>query len=241
MGFLLTSPIPQDPHYHAFADSRRFFGIVNFWNVTSNLPFLLVGAWGLAIVRRHSRQVCLQGLEAAYVVFFAGIVFTAFGSGYYHLAPGNETLVWDRLPMTIGFAGLFALVIGEFVSVQFARRLLIPLLAVGVGSVAYWALTEANGIGDLRPYAVVQFLPMLLIPAILFMYRPAIGAKKYYWIMLLFYLLAKVFENFDAAIFAAGHLVSGHTLKHFFASLTPAVFLYALSLRHQAQVGSTDE
>lgn len=241
VGFLLSSPIPQDPNYHAFVDSRRFFGIVNFWNVTSNLPFLVFGAWGLAIVRRYSRQVCLQGLEAAYVVFFAGIVLTAFGSGYYHLAPGNETLVWDRLPMTIGFAGLFAIVTGEFVSVEVARRLLVPLLAVGVGSVAYWALTEARGVGDLRPYAVVQFLPMLLIPAILFMYRPAIGAKKYFWIMLLFYVFAKVFENFDAAIYAAGHLVSGHTLKHLFASLTPAAFLYALSVRHQVQDTSAHE
>lgn len=241
MGFLLTSPIPQDPNYHAFADSRGFFGIVNFWNVTSNLPFLVVGTWGLAFVRRHALQVCLQGLEAAYFVFFAGIVLTAFGSGYYHLAPGNETLVWDRLPMTIGFAGLFAIVTGEFVSVQFARRLLIPLLVVGVSSVAYWALTEARGVGDLRPYAVVQFLPMLLIPAILVMYRPAIGARKYFWIMLLFYLLAKVFENFDVAIFAAGHLVSGHSLKHFFASLTPAAFLYALALRRQDRDGSTHE
>ena len=37
-------PLPQDPTYHAFADRRTFFGIPNFWNVCSNLAFVLVGA-----------------------------------------------------------------------------------------------------------------------------------------------------------------------------------------------------
>ena len=42
------SPIPQDPAYHGFADRRTLFGIPNFWNVFSNLPFVLVGAFGLS-------------------------------------------------------------------------------------------------------------------------------------------------------------------------------------------------
>lgn len=231
LAFALSSPIPQDPNYHAFADGREFFGVANFWDVISNIPFLIVGAWGLVIVRRHSLLVCAPGLEIAYTVFFAGIWLTAFGSGYYHLAPGNETLVWDRLPMTIGFAGLFAIVVGEYVSVRVARKAIVLLLVLGISSVVYWAVTEARGAGDLRPYAVMQFLPLLLIPAILVMYRPAIGARKYYWVMLFFYLLAKVFEYLDAEVFAATGMLSGHTLKHVLASLTPATLLYALFVR----------
>jgi hypothetical protein len=166
---------------------------------------------------------------------------TAFGSGYYHLNPANDPLVWDRLPMTIGFAGLFSIIIGEFVSVRAARRILVPLLVIGAASVLYWAFTESNGSGDLRPYAVVQFLPMLLIPVILLIYKPSIGSPKYYWIMMLFYVLAKLFEHFDAAIYDAGQIVSGHTVKHLFAALTPATMLYALTVRRPVHEDLSNE
>jgi len=235
--FALTSPIPQDPGYHLFADGRRLFAVPNYCNVLSNLPFLIVGLWGLSIVTKHSRDVCAPKLAPACQVFFAGILLTAFGSGYYHLEPSNESLVFDRLPMTIGFAGLFSIVTGEFVSMRIGRRLLAPLLLIGVASVIYWAVTESYGIGDLRPYALVQFLPMLLIPIILSVYRSASDATRYFWMMIAFYVLAKICEYFDAEIFALGEVVSGHTLKHLFASLTPATLLYALTRRCLSRPG----
>jgi len=43
----LLPPIAQDPSYHQFADQRTLLGIPNFWNVVSNLPFVLVGTMGL--------------------------------------------------------------------------------------------------------------------------------------------------------------------------------------------------
>lgn len=231
IAFVLSSPYPQDPAYHLFADTRTMLAIDNFWNVMSNLPFLVVGIWGLAFLGRHAGTTCLPGLQSAYVVFFSGIILTAFGSGYYHLAPANDPLVWDRLPMTIGFAGLFSIIIGEFVSVRAARRILIPLLLIGYASVEYWAVTESRGVGDLRPYAVVQFFPMLLILFFLLTRKPVIGASKYYWFMLLFYVLAKVFEQLDAVVYAAAGLLSGHSIKHMFAAMTPATVLYALYRR----------
>ena len=59
------SPIPQDPTYHEFADRRTFFGIPNFWNVFSNLSFVLVGAFGLRMVSRLQPS----SPRSAYVVF----------------------------------------------------------------------------------------------------------------------------------------------------------------------------
>jgi len=233
--FLFTEAVPQDPAYHNFSDTRTLLGIDNFWNVASNLPFLLVGATGLFYVHRHMDAACVPGLEAAYRVFFIGIFLTAFGSGYYHLVPGNDSLVWDRLPMTIGFAGLFSIIVGEFVSIRVARLLLLPLLVVGISSVEYWAWTEARGAGDLRLYAIVQFLPMLLIPVILLSYRPVTGTTRYFWWMFVFYFIAKILEQLDVAIFGIGNIISGHSLKHVAAALTPAVFLYALSLRRHSK------
>jgi len=231
--FLSTSPIPQDPAYHQFADTRTRLNVANFYNVASNVPFLIFGLWGLWYVGRYAASTCLPGMYPAYIVFFSGIFLTAFGSGYYHLAPANGPLVWDRLPMTIGFAGLFSIIIGEFISVRAARRILIPFLLIGYASVEYWAFTELAGAGDLRPYAIVQFLPMLLIPFILVSYKPAIGAAKFFWLMLAFYVLAKIAEQLDAQIYNVSLLISGHSVKHLFAAMTPATMLYALMQRRR--------
>lgn len=238
--YLFSGPIPQDPGYHDFADKRSLFGISNFWNVMSNLPLLVIGAWGVAFVFRN-HDITLPGLETAYIVFFSGVFLTALGSGYYHIAPANEPLVWDRLPMTIGFAGFFSVVVGEFVSPYAGRRLLIPMLLAGILAVEYWAWTEASNIGDLRPYAIVVFLPMLLVLAILFLYQPAIGSARYFWWMILCYALAKASEFLDAQIYAAGALLSGHSLKHLFAALTPALVLYMLRHRRGNSGGAADD
>ena len=84
----------------------------NFWNVVTNLPFLLVGAFGLARLGRLRRPALRTGVQ----VFAAGVALVAFGSAYYHLAPSNATLVWDRLPMTVGFMALFSLIVRDRLS-----------------------------------------------------------------------------------------------------------------------------
>src|SRR5690242_13090880 len=82
---VLVPPIPQDQAYHAFADRRTIFGIPNFGNVISNVPFAGIGIIGLRLV---------HGAPAR--VLFAGVLLTFFGSAYYHLAPSDARLVWDR-------------------------------------------------------------------------------------------------------------------------------------------------
>ena len=179
--FFFVDPIPQDLSYHEFADTRSILSVPNFWNVLSNFPFLLVGGAGFYYSRSRNRPGMMADLHIAYLVFFSGIFMTGFGSAYYHYAPGNETLIWDRLPMTIGFMGLVTIIVGEHISLPAAKRMLIPLLLIGAGSVVFWGITEARGEGDLRPYAIVQFLPMLLIPLILLMYRSVFDSVDFLW------------------------------------------------------------
>lgn len=229
--FFFVDPIPQDPSYHAFADTRPMLGIPNFWNVASNIPFLLVGGAGLYTLASGRSAGMLPDLSPAYAVFFAGIVLTGVGSAYYHYSPTDSTLVWDRLSMTIGFMGLFTIIVGEHVSRTAARRLLIPLLVVGAASVVYWSVTEERGSGDLRPYAIVQFLPMLLIPLILLMYRSVFGSVTFLWVVILLYAFSKLFEYFDAAVFGFGELISGHSLKHIVAAMAPLAVLHGLNSR----------
>lgn len=134
-------PIAQDPAYHRYADTRALFGIPNAWNVLSNLPLLGVGLTGLVLLGRLRGDVP----RAPYVVLFTGIALTGIGSMYYHLTPDNETLVWDRLPMVIGFAGFFCSAVAELVSRRLANALLGPLVLAGIGSVLYWIATERAG------------------------------------------------------------------------------------------------
>jgi len=145
---------------------------------------------------------------------FLGVSLVAFGSGYYHLWPSNGSLVWDRLPMTIAFMALFSVIIGEYTSVQLGKLALWPLIVFGAFSVIYWHSTEVKGGGDLRLYVLVQFLPMLIIPLILLFFKSKFTCTSGYWLLLCTYVLAKVFEYFDEAIYNMPSLLSGHSLKH---------------------------
>ena len=229
--FYFTKAIPQDPAYYLFADNRTIASIPNFWDVVSNLPFVFVGVWGLYIVLKLGRSDASFELRNSYLVFFVGVFLSAFGSAYFHLEPANDTLFWDRLPMTIAFAGLFAAVIGEYGATKTANRLLPLFLVIGVGSVLYWQWTESISAGDLRPYAIVQFLPMLAIPAILAVSKRENEIGRYVWLMIAFYLIAKLFEHFDSNVYDTIHVVSGHTIKHLTAAVGPAILALGLCCR----------
>jgi hypothetical protein len=210
----LLDPIPQDPAYHAFADSRQIFGVPNFWNVATNLPFLFVGLWGVL----RARGGVAAELATHYRVYCGAVALVAFGSGWYHFAPSNASLVWDRLPMTVAFMSLFSALLADRISWFLGRALLWPLVVAGIASIAWWIRGEATGHGDLRAYGLVQFLPMLLTPMILLMWREGRINARPLWLGFGAYALAKLAEHFDAAIYAAGGLVSGHSLKHLLAA-----------------------
>jgi hypothetical protein len=201
-GLLLLPPIPQDQSYHHFADQRTLLGVPHFWNVVSNLPFIAVGAAGL---RRFHR-------DPATLVIFLGIFLTGFGSSYYHWAPSDNTLFWDRLPITLCFMAILAVVVEERVSARLGAALLWPLLATGLFSLLLWRWT-----GDLRLYSWVQFFPCLTLPLLLLLSPPKYTGTFYWVIAAVLYALAKLFEFYDHAVHS-NFILSGHTLKHLFAA-----------------------
>jgi hypothetical protein len=228
-GVTMLPPIAQPLDYHAFVDQRTIWRIPNFWNVMSNLPFLVFGWMGVAEVARRKSLP----LRPLYFTFFAGACLVAFGSGYYHLAPSNETLVWDRLTMAVVFMAFFSIILAEYVNERLGRQLFIPLEIMGVGSVVYWHFTEVAGHGDLRPYILTQFLPIILIPLILVLFPARSWPARLLWAVLGTYVLAKLLELFDVQVFAAlGETISGHSLKHVAAALGTYVFLVAVKRRY---------
>ncbi|ADJ29679.1 ceramidase domain-containing protein [Nitrosococcus watsonii] len=224
-----VAPIPQDLAYHAFADRRSLLGIPNFFDVISNLPFVLIGILGVRVSLGRLPRAILP----AWLMFFMAVSLVGVGSAYYHWAPDNDTLVWDRLPMTVGFMSLFVALLGEYLDRRLVQRLLYPAVLIGACSVVYWHFMD-----DLRFYAWVQFMPLTMIAMLLTLYRSRFEQNGLLLIALGCYVLAKVVEYYDAEIFQLlGATVSGHTLKHLLASagcLTMAVLVIKWNGKHDA-------
>jgi hypothetical protein len=233
---LLLPRIPQSEAYHNFADTRALLGIPNCLNVISNALFFVVGILGIKFAWHASADGKRRFIDARerwpWLFFFAAVTLTAFGSAYYHLNPNDNTLVWDRLPMAVGFMALLAAVLAERVNVTVGLWLLAPSTLLGAASVLWWSVTQTRGEGDLRPYALVQFgsLPILLLFLALYPARYTNGADLI--VSLAIYGIAKIFETVDGAIFALGHMISGHTLKHAAAALSAYWILRMLKTRH---------
>jgi predicted membrane channel-forming protein YqfA (hemolysin III family) len=229
---LALPPIAQPMQYHAFADQRACPGMFSFLpnclDTVSNALFTLVGIIGLLFLRGEMGQraaqwhrVFFNPQEAwPYALFFVALILLGFASGYYHLAPDNAGLAWDRAAMALAFMAWFAAILCERISPRAGLTLLPVLLVAGLGSVAWWYWSETQGMGDLRFYIVMQLTPILLVPLLLWLYPPRYDDGRDIMVVIGLYLLALLFDFTDRPVFAlTGGLVSGHTLKHVVAAL----------------------
>ncbi len=239
IGLLLHGPLAQDVTYHAFADDRPWLGIENGADVASNVPFLFVGLAGfLALLRaRRSPRPPPRWVAIGFGLLSFGVATTAIGSSIYHLDPSNETLVYDRLPMSLGFAALSALVLGERLGARIGRVALMPAVVLGVASVCLWAASlDGHGGDDLRVYAFVQYFTLLTLVTLLVLVPEPRATRRFLFHAVLAYGLAKLLEQLDGTVLrATGGLVSGHTLKH----VAAAVAAYCLVRWFSAGVSST--
>lgn len=216
------APFAQEQAYHDFADRRALFGIAYFGDVASNVAFLIAGLAGLAVCFRRERSGWSE--RSAWIIAFGGIALVGIGSSYYHLAPTDATLFWDRATMTVGFMGLLITVLGEYVSKRF-NALLWPAVLIGLSSVVYWRLFD-----DLRFYYWIQLAPLLSLLFILLLFRPRYSNRWMLLVGLVWYGVAKLTELGDKFIFATTqNFISGHTLKHIFAGV--GCYFMCLALR----------
>ena len=216
-------PHADFPDYGKFADDARS----TFRNVYSNVAFLVVGGAGVVWSMRHRRK--LEEDYAAALATFGGVIATGLGSAYFHADPlvGDQlnrfTLLWDRLPMTVAFAGLLALVLRDRV---FQDRLVLPALAlIGIAATLYWYWSH-----DLYPYAFFQFYTAVGTLLIVMMIRPVFSEAGYVVAAVVLFGVSKVFEDFDHAIFAKWG-IGGHPLKHVTAALAALLILLWLEKR----------
>jgi hypothetical protein len=230
----LHGRIAQPVHYNEFADQSVAFGIHHAADVFSNAGFGLVAIWGWLTLRRRRASDQLRAGWPGYGLFLIGLFLTAFGSGYYHLAPENARLIWDRLPIALACAGLLVGVRGD---TQPGLKTEIEAIVLGcfaVASVAWWAYTDRSGAGDLRPYLLLQGLPLVLIPLWQAIHRAPCADRITFAAAMALYVLAKIAEVFDHQIANALGFVSGHTLKHLIATTATAAVVWGLTRRVSA-------
>ncbi|MDE2118605.1 MAG: hypothetical protein KGJ19_08415 [Betaproteobacteria bacterium] len=229
----LLPRIPQPLQYHDFADRRACFGMANCLDTASNVLFVLAGLAGLRFLSSKTWRHAFIDLREAlpYRLFFLAAVLVGLGSGYYHLAPDNSRLVWDRAAISLALMSWLAAILCERVSPAAGLRLLPLLFAAGLGSVGYWGWSETHGSGDLRAYGVIQFYPMLLIPLLLWLYPPRYSGDKDIFAVIGLYLLALLCDFTDHQIAALTGVFSGHTAKHVIAA--SAMYRVAVHLRRR--------
>lgn len=215
LAMLVAGPIQQFAHYHDFADQRTLFGIINGADVLSNFGFFFAGAWGLVLAARADPA------RPAYVLFAMSIALTACGSGWYHLAPDDARLLWDRLPIALACAALLGLAFADAVpGYRWRLPLLSALVTFGVSGVLWWRLT-----GDLRPYLLIQAAPLILAPLLQWQAGVAAARRRAFGLAIGLYVLAKLCELADQAILEALQVAGGHTLKHLLATAAAVVLL----------------
>ena len=234
---VIHGPIHQFAHYHDFADRRPLLGIPNAADVLSNLGLALVSLWALARLWPARRDARLAAGWPGYLLFFVALLLTAVGSGFYHWAPDNARLVWDRLPIVLACAGLLAAVRAETYPGSNAWTWASMLAVAAVTSVGWWYFTDRDGMGDLRPYLFMQSLPLVLIPFWQAGGRAPRDDRLAFTLAILLYVLAKVAELNDHAMFAASEWISGHTVKHLLAMAAAVVIAARLVARIRPAAG----
>lgn len=221
---LFAPAIEQSHGYHAFADQRLWGVLPHAMDVLSNLGFLIAaiwGAWELYLVRYLPVSPTARFMAA---VFFLGLACSFAGSSYYHWAPHDASLVWDRLAMCVPFAGIVGLALQQVCDDRSALWGAAAMLVGGIASVLIW---QHNG--NLLPWSVVQGGGMLALVVLAFLPARADSWHVRLGMVIVFYALAKLFELGDAEVFHFDHeLISGHSVKHLLAACAAWPVLQAL-------------
>lgn len=235
LALVLLPPLPQPQDYHRFADARSWLGVPNFLDVVSNLAFMFVAVMGLLSLVRNSS---VREERLPYILFFLALAAVACGSTWYHLAPDNARLFWDRLPIAVCFAALLSAVIAERLSLRAGLLLLAPLTAIGAGTVWYWLRSEEMRAGNVLPYFAFQLYALLTILLLMRLYPSRYSRGTDIYGVILLYGAALAAELLDSYIYSLGEIISGHTLKHLLAALAAYQLARMLHRRRRIWPGS---
>lgn len=201
--------IDIDPY--AFACDETLFSVPHFFNVVTNLSFLLVGVWGLLHLARAGRLTDRRFVN--WVGLWTSVVVLTFGSGAYHWYLTPATLAFDRFCITSIIAFLGAEIIAAVFGWGPSRRLSLLFVVLSAGTVVAWLLGTTSWF-----YGVLQAAGGLgAVGVTVWAFRRGrIGREVLQPVLLFaaFYGVAKIFEVLDAPICDLTGGIGGHPVKH---------------------------
>jgi hypothetical protein len=215
----------RTPAYNVFADQVTCLGIPNFTNVASNLAFVLVGVWGLAWLWTERSRLLPTRFRtrtqlALYASFFAAAVLVGLGSGYFHYAPTNATLFWDRCPMTLAVAALTGAFIAERIDDRAGVAVAVALALLLPATLVYWRMSEAGGAENLWPYVVGLYGSLGVATLVLLLFPSPFTHGGQAFVAIAWYAAAMPFDKvLDGWIYSLGGVIGGHAVKHLLAAL----------------------
>ncbi|THG17812.1 hypothetical protein TEA_005357 [Camellia sinensis var. sinensis] len=125
--------------------------------------------------------------------------------------------------------------VGRLFSLVWLLLVLDPLIIISSQMTLFLYGIVCRFFDDLCPYALVQFVPCIVIP-IMAILLPPMYTHSTYWL----WAAAKVEEAADKPIYKwTYHIVSGHTLKHLCAAMVP-VFLTLMLAKRTIETERTD-
>ena len=213
------------PAYNVFADQVTCLGIPNFTNVASNLAFVAVGV--VALVWFWAERSRFPGARfryrteiALYASFFAAAILVGLGSAYYHYAPTNATLFWDRLPMTLAVAALTGAFLSERVDGRTGVVVGVALALFLPGTLVYWLASEARGAENLWPYLAGLYGSLGVATLVLVLFPSPYTHGGQALVALAWFALAMPFDKvLDGWVYSLGGVMGGHAVKHLLAAL----------------------
>lgn len=213
VGLLAWGPVPLDAGTHRYADQRDWLGLPNAGNVLANLPLLLVALWGWHATLASGWPARLR---RAWAGFHACAVGGSAIAAIYHVAPTATGYVLAQMAMSAAFVLLTLGMLAERVHAGIGGRP-VATTATLVGAATLAALASGSvgdGAVDLRPFLLLQLIPVLLIPAGALSLPGAHTRPSDWLLMLVAYVAAQAFDVADAAIHAATGWIGGHALMH---------------------------
>lgn len=241
---VMLPAFPQAAHYHAFADQRTWLRIPYAMDVLTNLPLLLAGVALALRLHRYARTTAQRRPGLALPMWWwllalaaVGFALTALASSLYHWQPDDMGVLWDRLAMSLIFAAVIGLAVGQIADAMTAATMTLLTLAMAALALLVWIASN-----NFSPWIVVQAGGMLLLLSIAVIQRQADtwqGVPQLPLLALIgWYSLAKLAEWGDHAVFVFTHgLLSGHSLKHVLAAMAAWPLLQML---YNAQAALSD-
>jgi hypothetical protein len=216
--------MPQPRAYHLFADTRTCLGVPNFFNTASNLAFLAVGVGMLIWLYAHRRNFSLmfsaRGEMWIFVVLYAATALVCFGSGYYHLAPDNARLYWDRLPMTLVSSAFSGVVVADRFNARAGIWTLSIAAVISCGALTYWLATQSRETDNVWPYIVAMYGGLALTALVMALFPSRYTHAGAAWVAAAIYAGAIAFDTrLDKPLYTIGGVLSGHSFKHLLAAV----------------------